>query len=230
MAFGQIIVTTAIPQPGTSNLPYGIVVNGVYLPPFVPVVTTVIDTYGAAIAAQMAEQTLLMGNIIAMLGVAGPATPISIKGTLAAVNDNLGRIADRKKEMTKSLSDLTIALGTLAVNTTIGNQIQLSTAGSIIEHNNFAMAATGEKPTMPPLDTQLKTAVKNGITLSSSAATLGFMKNTMNTVLSNVTTWVQGTLVYTTLAGYLNKAKDAILSIEVPSLEAIKNKIFGGKL
>ena len=125
MAFGQRQRIVAPPQPGTSNLPYGIWVGSTYLPPFVPVVVNVVDTYSAAVAAQMAEQTLLMANIIAVLGIVGPATPTSVKGTLAAINDNLGRIADRKKEIAKSLSDLTIALGSLSAATAAGNQIKL---------------------------------------------------------------------------------------------------------
>jgi hypothetical protein len=229
MAFGQRQRIVAPPQPGTSNLPYGIWVGSTYLPPFVPVVTTVVDTYSAAVAAQTEAQALLMANLIAALGILGPATPTSLKGTLAAINDNLGRIADRKKEMAKSLSDLTIALGSLSAATTIGNQIKLSIVSSTIESNNFAMAASGEKPTMPPLEKQIETAVKNGVTLNLSALTSGFLTNILNTFIANVTTWIQGTVVYTTVAVYLTKAKDAILSIEVPSLESIKNKIFGGK-
>lgn len=229
MASGQKVFITATPQPGTSNLPYGIWVGSTYLPPFVPVVTTVIDTYAAAVAQQTAQQTLLIANIITALGIVGPATPTSVKGTLSAINDNLGRIADRKKEIAKSLSDLTVALGSLSAATTIGNQIKLSTVGSTIESNNFAMAASGEKPTMPPLEKQIETAVKNGVTLNSSALTSGFLTNILNTFIASITTWIQGTVVYTTITGYLTKAKDVILSIELPSLESIKNKIFGGK-
>jgi len=202
-----------------------------------PGTATITDDAAVAIAAQTAALGTANAALIATIGPVGPATPGTLKGTLAAINDNLGRIADQDKAIAKSLSDLTIAVGSMAAAVSESSSIQSMAAASQIETNNFQTQITKEaldraglpQPTLPTLEEQLKTSVKNGISFSTISAINGGATHFIKSTITSTGQWIAGTEAYMSVETYLAKIKDSILSIEVPSAESIKNKIFGGK-
>jgi hypothetical protein len=202
-----------------------------------PGTATVTDDAAVAITAQTTALGAANTALIAAIGPPGPAAPGTLKGTLAAINDNLGRIADQDKAIAKALYDLNIAVGTMASAVSDTNATQSMLAANQIETNNFQMQVTKEaleraglpEPKMPAFEEQMKTAVKNGISFSAISAANGAVQHFLKQTIVSTAQWIAGTAPYMAIEGYLKKIKDSILAVEVPSLESIKNKIFSGK-
>ena len=195
------------------------------------------DDAAVAIAAQTTALTAANTALIAAIGPPGAAVPGTLKGTLAAINDNLGRIADQDKAIAKALYDLNIAVGTMASAVSDNNATQSMLAANQIETNNFQMQVTKDaltraglpEPKMPAFEEQMKTAVKNGISFSTISAANGAVQHFLKKTIVSTGEWIAGTAPYMAVEAYLKKIKDSILAVEVPSLESIKNRIFGGK-
>jgi len=202
-----------------------------------PGTATVTDDAAAAIAAQTTAMGTANAALIAAIGAPGPAVPGTLKGTLAAINDNLGRIADQDKAIAKALYDLNIAVGTMSVAVSDSNSTKTILAANQIETNNFQTAVTKDalkraglpEPKMPSLEEQLKTSVENGISFSLISTANGAIQHFLQKTIKSTAEWIAGTAPYMAVEAYLKKIKDAILAIEVPSLESIKNKIFSGR-
>lgn len=198
---------------------------------------TVTDDAAVAIAAQTTALTAANTALIAAIGPVGPAVPGTLKGTLAAINDNLGRIADQDKAIAKALSDLQIAVGTMSVAASNNNATNTILAANQIETNNFQTAVTKDAleraglplPKMATLEEQLKTSVENGILFSTVSRVSGAITHFLQSTITATAQWIAGTAPYMAVEAYLKKIKDSILAVEVPSLESIKNRIFGGK-
>ena len=177
------------------------------------------------------------GALIAAIGAPGPAVPGTLKGTLAAINDNLGRIATQDIAIAKALSELTIAVGTMASAVSDNNATQSMLAANQIETNNFQMQVTKDalqraglpEPKMPAFEEQMKTAVKNGISFSAISAANGAVQHFLRQTIVSTAQWIAGTAPYMAIEVYLKKIKDTILAVELPSPQSIKNNIFGGK-
>jgi hypothetical protein len=228
MAYGQKQLFVAFPQPGTTNTPVGGSVRRgkfggtTYIPPFVPVVATVVDTAAVGIGAFAA---VLEANIAALaLQIGNGVIPGTLAGELAQISYNLSRIADTKKSLAKSLSDLNIALGTIAAAKSEGNAVASMVTANKISTDNFYKAASGDTPELPPIKDMIKEALKDSIQLSSAASIAGFANSTIKRTVQGTATWISGTSAYQTVEGYLKQAKDRVLSIEIPSPASILSK------
>jgi hypothetical protein len=202
-----------------------------------PGTATVTDDAAAAIALQTTAMGTANAALIAAIGAPGPAVPGTLKGTLAAINDNLGRIADQDKAIAKALSDLQIAVGTISAAASNNNATNSCLAANQIETNNWQTAVTKDalkraglpEPKMPTLEEQLRTSVENGILFSTVSRVTGAITHFLQSTITSTALWISGTAPYMAVEAYLKKIKDTILAIEVPSLESIKNKIFSGR-
>jgi hypothetical protein len=229
MAYGQKQLFVAFPQPGTTNTPVGASISRsgkfggtTYIPPFVPVVATVVDTAAVGIGAFTA---VLEANIAALaLQIGNGVIPGTLSGELAQISYNLSRIADTKKSVAKSLSDLNIALGTIAVAKSEGNAVASMVTANKISTDNFYKAASGDTPELPPIKDMIKEALKDSSQLSSAASIVGFANSTIKQTVQGTATWISGTSAYQTVEGYLKQAKDSVLSIEIPSPASILSK------
>jgi hypothetical protein len=240
MAAGQRQTFIASPQPGTTNLPYGITVPGgkggaaTYIPPFVPVNISVTDTLSAAITAQTSALTLVLGaevaSIITQIGTAGVPVPGTMLACLAEINDNLTRIADNKQSISKGISDLNIAIGTLTAAKNENTQILTTKLTNQITSNNFLKAVSGEKPVMPTLTDQIKISVTEGLSLLNATTSINFVNGVITKSVAVVSSIITGSSVYQTASGFLSKAKDSILSILPPSVQSALSKAKTGKI
>jgi len=230
MAYGQITNITASPQPGTSNLPYGIYVGGTWLPPFVPVDITITDTYGPAVIAQTAALikalTLLQTAISSPTGL--PALPGSLVACLSGINSSLTRIADSKAVLAKSLSDLNISIGTLTVANNQARVILNQQTANAIQNSNFYMANSPDKPTMPPVQDQLKKAIVDSSTLQSVATASNMFNSFVSSSVSKTQTWITGTDTYQTAVTWVKSAVATITGSFTASAQSILTKIKGG--
>lgn len=236
MAYGQKHLITGLPQPGTTNLPYGFWTGGggkfgssSYLPPYVPVITTVVDTYGSAVIAQT---ELLSAGIFAwgeafggIPGLPSQGTLVSIDAQLANVNTALNRIADQLKSYSDLLHSMDIYVAGLASATSQQNTKLKMSIPSEIQTNNFYKAASGENPELPLLGEQLKIIVQDGILLNNQARSSASFTSYIDKGLAYVSNWITGTSVYKTVSQWLDSIKGAILSPEIPSLESIKVRL-----
>jgi uncharacterized protein (DUF2342 family) len=228
MAYGQKQLFVAFPQPGTTNAPVGGTVrNGkfggtTWIPPFAPVTATVVDTASAGIAAFTA---VLEANIASVaLQIGNGVIPGTLAGELAQISYNLSRIADTKKSLAKSLSDLNVALGTIAVAKSEGNAVASMATAKKIQTDNLYKAASGDTPELPPIKDMIKEALKDSGQLSNAAAVSGFVNNQVKKSVGYLGTWISGTSAYQTVEGYLKNAKDSVLSVELPSSASILSR------
>lgn len=238
MAFGIKQFATATPQPGTSNLPFatttktsggflGLFSSTTTLPPFVPVQFNVVDNYGSAIAATQAIQAAaLAAAALKITGAPGvPGTLWAIDADLAAISKSLSKMADNKKALADTLINLNVAINTMVVaknNETANLKV---TAVNSVKSNNFYMAASTVQPVMPPLEEQIQEALKDAASFATGAAALGFINNTMNSLIFQITTYITGTETYKTIASKFEEFKQSILSTFAPSMTAIKESV-----
>lgn len=199
-----------------------------------PGTATVTDD--SALAIQ--QQTVALTNAVAAaaLKIGGapgiPGTLFTIEAQLANINTTLTRIADQDKVIASQLSKLNISLGSLTAATSSGNAMQAMVGANQIQTNNFQMQATKEalkradlpEPTMPPIEDQLKQAVQDGVSFNIIARASGAFTDFLTSILTDITTWIKETSVYTTVAKYLEEVKDTILSIELPSTTSAKSR------
>lgn len=223
MAFGTKQFATAAPQLGTSNLPYP---TG-NLPPFVPVQFNVVDSYGPSIlASQNVTISALAATISNLTGAPGiPGTLWAVDADLAAINKTLSKIADNKKTLADTLINLNVAVNAMVVaknNETANIKV---TAINTIKSNNFYMAASTEQPIMPPLEEQIKEALKDATSFTTGATALGFINDTINSAIFQVSTYITGTEIYKTISNKLEEFKKSIFSIFAPSVASIKESL-----
>lgn len=238
MAFGIKQLAVAVPQPGTSNLPFassysvkggflGLFSSTVTLPPFVPVAFNVVDNYGVSIAAQTAEYTAAITALtLSLTGAPGvPGSLWAIDADLAAVSKTLSKIADNKKILADTLINLNIAISAMVVakNTETAN-LKVTTVNAV-KSNNYYMAASTVQPVMPPLEEQIKEALKDAAAFATGATALGFINNTINSMIFQISTFIVGTEVYKTVAAKFEEFKQSVLSVVTPSLSSIKDSL-----
>ena len=235
MAFGIKQFATAAPQPGTSNLPFatssktssgflGLGSTTVTLPPFVPVLFNVVDNYGASIAAQTSAYTAAITALtLKLTGAPGvPGTLWAVDADLSAINKTLSKIADNKKALADILINLNVAVNAMVVAKNNENSNLNVTAVNVIKSNNFYMAASADQPVMPPIEEQIKEALKDAAAFTTGAVALGFINNTINSMTFQISTYITGTETYKTIAAKFEEFKQSVLSVFAPSIASIK--------
>lgn len=202
-----------------------------------PGTASVTDDTALAIKAQLVPVlTSSLNAIIAQIG--NPEVPGTMLACLAEINSNLTRIADLDKSIAKSVSDLNIAIGTMASAQASNNAIQSVAVANQIATNNFQTQVTKEaleradlpQPKLPSLEEQLKTAVKEGIQFNSIATINGAITEFINSTIKATTAWIAGTAAFQTVKAYLDKVKESILAIEVPSGKSLASILQTGKV
>jgi hypothetical protein len=199
MAYGQTQVFVASPQPGTSNLPYP---DG-RTPAFVPVVVTVTDTYGEAIAAQTVALVALLQKI---------------DYTLAQINNSLQEIIPNYESVPFNLEKAAIPLLSLAGATGFSTVIDAARVPNQIKKNNFDKAVLGQAnaPTMPETAVQIKESVVDGkIMQTSITATVKVIDIIIGATVS-IQNWILSTDTYTSFTKWFDDAKNRFLKLFLP--------------
>jgi len=187
-------ITTVFPPGGTGTL-------------------TIADTTALAIEAQTAAITAQMGLLIAELE--------RTRYTMVGIVVQLGEVATQSQSMSKGVSDLNSALGSVKVAVADAATTQQSLAANIIKTNNFnaavtkqALTASGQKiPEVPPIIDQIKETVKDGFVMHQVQFASNYINLKITDTIESLTTWITGMQVYQSIAGWLTKQKDAVLSV-----------------
>ena len=206
-----------------------------------PGTATVTDDAAAAIALQttalpaaIAASTLKIGGIPKPPGSPNePGTLIAIEAQIANVNTTLGRIADSEATISSQLQSLNIALAGLTSATSNNTSVQTMLAVNQIKTNNFQVAVTKDglkaagipEPVMPTIIEQIQTAINEALEFASLARVAGFFTDTLNGIITGISTYITGTEVYKTVAAKLEEFKQALLVILPPSAASVKSAV-----
>jgi hypothetical protein len=233
MAFGQKQTYVAFPQPGTTNLPYGITIPGgkggaaTYIPPFVPVVVTSTDNAAEIIAAASAAMVLdIKAVALAIVGTPGiPGTFSTIEAQLNAINIQLARIADNITALSNLLHELSVyvqAAGVIVNSKNVSNAVE---TGHTVKFNNYTTVISDATPVMPPLKEQLTQIVKDAQDMTTIARTSTLISGAINDVVSSIANWAKDTSGYKTVANWVKTITSTFTIPAIPSLETIANKL-----
>jgi hypothetical protein len=197
-----------------------------------PGTATVTDDAAAAIALQTTALTGAIGTAVVKIqgAPAIPGTLFTIEAQLANINTTLGRIADTETLVKDQLYNLNIALAGLTSATSNNTSVQTMLAVNQIKTNNFQVAVTKDglkaagipEPVMPTIIEQIQTAISEALEFASLARVAGFFTDTLNGIITGISTFITGTEVYKTVAAKLEEFKQALLVILPPSAASIK--------
>jgi hypothetical protein len=197
-----------------------------------PGTATVTDDAAVAIVAQT---TALTGAIaLAVTKIGGipkppgspnePGTLIAIEAQIANVNTTLVRIADTETAIKDQLFSLNIALAGLTSATSNNTSVQTMLAVNQIKTNNFQVAVTKDglkaagipEPVMPTIVEQIQTAISEALEFASLARVAGFFTDTLNSIITGISTFITGTAVYKTVSAKLEEYKNALFNVLTP--------------
>ena len=197
-----------------------------------PGTATVTDDAALAITAQTTALTAaIAASTLKVTGAPGiPGTLWAIDADLAAIQQSIARIADSEDVIKDQLYNLNIALAGLTSATSNNTSVQTMLAVNQIKTNNFQVAVTKDglkaagvpEPVMPTITEQIQTAISEALEFASLARVSGFFTETLNSILTGISTFLTGTEVYKTVAAKLEQFKQAILNVLPPSLSSVK--------
>jgi hypothetical protein len=107
----------------------------------------------------------------------------------------------------------------LAVNQIKTNNLQVQ-----ITKNGLKAAGIPE-PVMPTIAEQIQTAINEALEFASLARVAGFFTNTLNGIITDISTFITGTEVYKTVAAKVEEFKQALLVVLPPSVASVKSAV-----
>ena len=148
----------------------------------------------------------------------------AIHASLNEINKSVLNMKNNAGVTAKAVSDLQIAVASIATATASQTVIQAAQASNQIKTNNFQVQATKdaltrtgqELPVLPTADDQIKTTIQDSIVMNTAAVTQGAVTNYIVSSAASIQTWIVQTEVYKSIADYLKKAKDAVLASILP--------------
>jgi len=206
MAYGQIQTFVWNPPPGWTGQPF----------PETFTVTT-------DIAAQIAKaSTAIVGQINAntLLICGGPGKPNSlwaINNTIANCTDFTAGITVRAKMLTKACQDLQVAVIAYTSAIQYTNQLLAMKTATTVKTNEFTLALSDEKPTVPSTFIQQRNAISEGTLHSGIAKVEGAITGSINSVITGAGSAIADTSIYKTIASWFSNAVDVIEKAILPS-------------
>jgi hypothetical protein len=179
--------------------------------------------------------TVALDPVAAAIATANLATVKQLTAIQAAcveINKAVLELKNNTGVSAKALSDLQIAVASVATATASQTVIQAAAASNQIKTNNFqvqatkdALIATGQPvPQEPPIVEQLTTTIKDSLTMNGAAQAQGAITNFVTTQSAAIATWILTTETYKDITTYLKKAKDTIVaSIFPPTAKDVKS-------
>jgi hypothetical protein len=198
VAYGQKQLFIAIPQPGTSNLPYPVTVRKGGLagllggtttyPPFVPVVCSVNDLYGVSVTASTAATVAsIEATILQLIGTSIiPGTLGAIDNKLELIAKQLVDLADILENLSKSMNQYKINMNSMISINTEKNILQSTKVSDQINNNYFYKIADGETPELPSFKESLKENLKKIKDFNVLVETESLIKSATNKLTSLV--------------------------------------------
>lgn len=148
----------------------------------------------------------------------------AIQAACVEINKAVLELKNNTGVSAKALSDLQIAVASVATATASQTVIQAAQASNQIKTNNFqvqatkdALKATGQPlPVEPPIVDQITTTIQDSMQMNAIAVTQGAITNFVTTQSAAIATWITTTETYKGIASFLTKAKDTILTAILP--------------
>jgi hypothetical protein len=148
----------------------------------------------------------------------------AIHAACVEINKAVLELKNNTGVSSKALSDLQIAVASVATATASQTVIQAAQASNQIKTNNFqvqatkdALIATGQPlPVEPPIVDQITTTIKDSMQMNAIATAEGAITNFVTTQSAAIATWITTTETYKGVATFLTKAKDTILTAILP--------------
>jgi hypothetical protein len=167
------------------------------------------EAIAAAITAQIANDTLWYKQNFA---------------ALSQINNSVQAMKDNAKLTAKAVSDMQIALASVATATSSQTVITAAMASNQIKTNNFQMQATKDAlirtgqpvPVIPPIVDQLTEVVKDSVTMNGVAVAEGAVVSYIVSQTGAIAVWITETDIYRDLTAWLKQAKDTIIGVVLP--------------
>jgi hypothetical protein len=240
MAYGQNQTFVALPQPGTSNLPYATTVpkgglsgkfggTTVY-PPFVPVEVNVHDYYGSAIKFQTIETVAVITTAVELLkgipgtGSASPGTLGDIANKLTAINENLSLIIENYKTVSSVASKIHTNISSAAISKEIRNNIEKSAVSDKIKENNFYKIYNGETPKLKSLTEILKEKTKDALNFNTMMRTQGMVTQAVDDSVAELQSYFTQVAKEFGITKYIQDKIDALKAL-VPDPVLLTKKV-----
>jgi hypothetical protein len=186
----------------------------------------------AAIAAQTAAQLTIAGKIGGQEFPALPGTLTAIDSDLNLIAYHLSRIADNNKKITDLLWNIELygKAQVAAMNT--ANRLQGVLVATTKDTNDFNRAVTEQAltlsgqpiPKLPPWPERIKQTIKDATEMVSITRLEGYATDLMKDTMKDILTYIESTIIYRTISAKLEQFKQAVLSVETPSIASIKSK------
>lgn len=180
-----------------------------------PGTATIINDAAAAIALQTTALT---------------AELVFIDAALNQINNNLSKLQAQAIASNKQLSDIEIAILSVAAANTNQAVIQAAQAASVIQKNNFEVQATKDalkrtgqpEPVLPTPQEQLKEGIVNATVINTAASAQGAVIGFVQRQSATLITFISTTEVYTSIANWVKKQKDTLVAaIFPPTTDAV---------
>jgi hypothetical protein len=197
-----------------------------------------LDT-NALVASLTLLQRQLLANSAQLGGQAIPTesgTLNSIDIALNLIANHLSRIADNNKSIADSLLKIDIngRAQVAAMNT--NNQWQAVAAISQMNKNDFDRALTEQTllaadptgssiPKLPSLEERIKALLKDISVIRNISRVEGYITKGMEDSMKDIFTYVEATSLYRTVAAKFEQYKQAVLSVEFPSVATVEARL-----
>ena len=197
-----------------------------------------IDTASLVNAITLLQRQLL-ANSAQLGGQAIPTEPGTLNSIDIALNliaNHLSRIADNNKSIADSLFNIDLNGKAQVATMNTNNQWQQIGVTSQMNKNDFDRALTVQTlsiadptgssiPKLPPVEDRLKLLAKDITTMASVVRVEGYITKVMSDSMKDIFTYIEATSLYRTAAAYLERYKQAVLSVEFPSVATAKARV-----
>ena len=194
-------------------------------------------------ASLVASITLLQKQLLANSAQLGGQAIPTESGTLNSIDialnliaNHLSRIADNNKSIADSLLKIDIngRAQVAAMNT--NNQWQQIGVTSQMNKNDFDQALTEQTltsvdptgsliPKLPSVEERLKKLAKDISVMRNISRVEGYITKGLEDSMKDIFTYVEATALYRTVAAKFEEYKQAVLSVEFPSVATAKARI-----
>jgi hypothetical protein len=197
---GGTYVSIATPQPGTTNTPF----PAGPVPPFVPVVTTIVSDHALLIT----NQAVLINAIL-----------IKIHANLVEINKAIREIDAHQKGMPEAVINIIPDVSHWAVKKNVQSIITSASAANQIKTNNFSVAMkkqSGVDPKLPPLIEQLTTETIGARLFTSTGEAVDAISRYASSGASSIGALITNTETYKTVLKYFEIIKKRLLNVILP--------------
>ena len=197
----------------------------------VPIQTPMGATGGAGVftAIDNGVELTAIATAITTQGVALTLEIERLRLTLATLTDAIGAVADSAKASSGAITSVAKAVGNASSAVSDAAVTQQAMASSVIKKNNLDTSITLQSmenngvpvPEQPSMIDQIKSQLKEGAIISQVTKVEGFVKDKINSSISDATDWAKKAIGVDQIIDNVKKQADAIITPAVASAETI---------